>query len=69
MANVAAAFWRLPLAKNIKGLKFMKKDYKDIYIQLLQFAEEDIVTLSLGAAGEFDQNNPDRDVMGDDIFD
>lgn len=47
----------------------MKKDYKDIYIQLLQFAEEDIVTLSLGAAGEFDPNNPDQDLTSDDIFD
>ena len=46
----------------------MKKNYVEMDMQLLQFASEDIVTLSIGQAGQFDQNNPDRDVMGDDIF-
>ena len=43
----------------------MKKDYLEIDIQLLYLTTEDIVTLS---AGEFDDNNPEQDKVGDDIF-
>ena len=46
----------------------MKKIYIEMDMKLLQFANEDIVTLSFGEAGQFDQNNPDRDLMSDDIF-
>ena len=42
----------------------MKKMYAEMDIQLFQWEEEDIVTLS---AGEFDSGKDD-DLMSDDIF-